>query len=238
MVQLADLANFFESIRNFYEWRKPTRSLAVLVILASAILITVFTPLWLLVKMTTFSAGFTFFCLFPISVNFPEYRLLVSPSKRIFWNIPTHAEWAIQYVQAEGLRVLTELRNANAKTTAVADTTNPNTQTSLENKDFASYFAFYDKTPGHLVINAKGVRFVAKRPPHEVRFSLPYDQIHHLEKQDRHVEKLVKFLKECGTDLRLVDGDGHEWVLHEMEKRDEAFSQIVGFSRTTWQVTW
>jgi hypothetical protein len=34
--------------------------------------------------------GFSFFALWPIAVNFPEYRLLVSPVKRIFWNIPTH----------------------------------------------------------------------------------------------------------------------------------------------------
>lgn len=238
MVQLADLANFFESVRNFYEWRKPTRTLAVLVVLATAILVTVFTPLWLLIKASTFAAGFTFFCLFPLSVNFPEYRLLVSPSKRLLWNIPTHAEWAIQYVQAEGLRVITEKQNANIETITPANTTTLDNAISPADQDFASYPCHYHKAPGSLIVSVTGVRFVAKRPPQEVCFSLPYDRIYQLEKQDRHLEKMVKILKECDKDLRLVDKDGHEWTLHEMEKRDEAFSQIVGFSRTEWQVAW
>jgi hypothetical protein len=238
MVQLADLANFFESVRNFYEWRKPMRTLAVLVVLATGILITVFTPLWLLIKVSTFSAGFTFFCLFPISVNFPNYRLLVSPSKRLFWNIPTHAEWAIQYMQAEGLRVVTEKQNASANMTILTDTNSPDAAASSEGQDFASYSCHYDGSPGRLIMNRAGVRFVAKGPLHQSLFSLPYDQIGYLEKQDRHVEKMVKVLKECDKDLRLVDRDEHEWILHEVEKRDEAFSQIVGFSRTSWQVIW
>ncbi|CAN9345262.1 unnamed protein product [Alternaria alternata] len=238
MVQLADLANFFESVRNFYEWRKPTRTLAVLVVLATGILITVFTPLWLLIKVSTSSAGFTFFCLFPISVNFPNYRLLVSPSKRLFWNIPTHAEWAIQYMQAEGLRAVTEKQNASANMTTLTDTNSPDAAASSEGQDFASYSCHYDGSPGRLIMNRTGVRFVAKGPLHQVLFSLPYDRIGYLEKQDRHVEKMVKVLKECDKDLRLVDRDEHEWILHEVEKRDEAFSQIVGFSRTSWQVIW
>ncbi|KAI4943599.1 hypothetical protein J4E91_009236 [Alternaria rosae] len=238
IVQLADLANFFESVRNFYEWRKPTRTLAVIVVLATAILVTVFTPLWLLIKISTFSAGFTFFCLFPVSVNFPNYRLLVSPSKRLLWNIPTHAEWAIQYIQAEGLRVVTEKQNANNKAAELATTASSTTHVSPVNQDFASYPSHYDKTPGHLIINATGVRFVAKHAPHDVRFSLPYVQIHHMEKQDRYQERMIKVLKECDRDLRFLNREGDEWILHEVEKRDEAFSQIVGFSRTTWQVLW
>jgi hypothetical protein len=49
---------------------------------------------------------------------------------------------------------------------------------------------------------------------------------------------MLKFLKEFDKDLRFLDSNGREWILHEVEKRDEAFSQIVGFSRTTWQVLW
>lgn len=46
--------------------------------------------MWLLVKTLTLSMGFTFFALYPIATNFPEYRLLVSPTKQLLWNIPTH----------------------------------------------------------------------------------------------------------------------------------------------------
>ena len=156
----------------------------------------------------------------------------------MLWNIPTHAEWAIQYIQAEGLRIVTEKQNTDAKATDLKYTHDLNESASPSNQDFASYRSQFDKTPGHLIINATGVRFVAKRPPHEVRFSLPYVQINQLEKQDRYVEKMIKILKECDRDLRFLDRNGHEWILHEVEKRDEAFSQIVGFSRTTWQVLW
>lgn len=77
---------------SFYEWRKPYRTKGVLLVLGVGVLVTAFLPLWLLVKSMTFGAGFTFFALFPLSVNYPEYRLLVSPTKHLLWNIPTHGE--------------------------------------------------------------------------------------------------------------------------------------------------
>jgi hypothetical protein len=46
--------------------------------------------MWLLVKTATLFMGFSFFALYPIATNFPEYRLLVSPTKQLLWNIPTH----------------------------------------------------------------------------------------------------------------------------------------------------
>jgi hypothetical protein len=68
----------------------------------------------------------TFFLLYPISSRYPDYRLLASPVRWLFWNIPTHglfliqipesqksygrilltqtAEWAITSLQAKGKR--------------------------------------------------------------------------------------------------------------------------------------
>lgn len=238
MIQLSDLANFFESVRNFYEWRVPLRTISVLIVIALAILFTTFTPLWLLVKMSTFSAGFVFFALFPISVNYPKYRLLVSPSKWLFWNIPTHAEWAIKYIQAEGSRVVAEHQQSFETATSSANSISFGKGPSHQDCDFASYTAQYQKSAGNLVISATGLRFVSKHARHETHFALPYSRIHNLEKQDRHVEKMMKILKECEKDLRMVDCDGREWVLRDVERRNEAFSQIVGFSQTAWQVVW
>jgi len=206
----------------------------------------VLTPFWLLVKTSTFLAGVTFFCLFPISANFPKYRLLVSPTKRVLWNIPTHAEWAIQYIQAEGLRVLATKQQKQQQQQQQQQQQSPQEKTGpiiiipekQDTRDFASYPAHYDKVAGHLVISANGIRFLPKHSPHVVLFSLSYGQICHLEKQDRHVEKVAKILKEYEKDLRIVDCEGREWIVQGMEKRDEMFSQIVGFSRTTWQVVW
>ncbi|KAF1944695.1 hypothetical protein EJ02DRAFT_452296 [Clathrospora elynae] len=233
MIQLADMASFFESVRNFYEWRKPTRTAAVLGVLGVSILVTALTPLWLLIKTSTLGAGFTFFCIFPISVNFPEYRLLVSPSKRLLWNIPTHPEWAIKFIQAEGLRIREHATDAPSALPLRTDAE------AAKVGDYGFYNAHYQKSSGHLVIGTDSVRFVSKHP-HVVHFTLPYDKIHNLEKQNRQIAKNVpeKLVRDSGKDLRLVDAQGREWVLKDVDQRDEAFSQIVGFSRTTWQVVW
>jgi hypothetical protein len=77
---------------SFYEWRVPHRTTRTLVVLGFGTLATALIPVWLLVKTMTFAMGFTYFALYPIAVNFPEYRLLVSPTKQLLWNIPTHGK--------------------------------------------------------------------------------------------------------------------------------------------------
>ncbi|KAF2033071.1 hypothetical protein EK21DRAFT_59218, partial [Setomelanomma holmii] len=239
MVQLADMANFFESVRNFYEWRKPTRTAATLGAFACVILVIPFIPLWLLVKSIGLSFGFTFFALFPLATNFPEYRLLVSPTKRLFWNIPTHAEWAIKYIQAEGTRFAA---NTNTQTSniplpsAIPIKTTPK---AAQAQDYGFYKSHFNKDTGHLIISATSCRFVSN-VGHIVHFVLAYEQINRVEKQDRQVKKNVpsKLTTDSGKDLKLVTKEGKEWVMENLEQRDEAFSQIVGFSQTTWQIVW
>jgi hypothetical protein len=68
----------YSNTHSFYEWRKPTRTAAVLGVLALAVLATALTPLWLLIKLSTFSAGFTFFCLFPLSVNVRNFHVRIA----------------------------------------------------------------------------------------------------------------------------------------------------------------
>lgn len=223
-----------EGDTSFYEWRKPHRTGAMLGVLGAGILITTFLPLWLLVKTTTLSMGFTFFALFPLSVNFPEYRLLVSPTKRLLWNIPTHSEWAIQYLQAEGSHV---------ETTATPEPSALPLRTHVEAAadDYGFYVAHLDKSAGHLVLATHAVRFVTRHPhAHAVRFTTPYDHIQSLEKVDRVVKKNVpdKLSRDSGKDLKLVDVLGRETLLTNVGQRDEAWSQIVGFSKSTWQVVW
>ncbi|KAH7113243.1 hypothetical protein B0J11DRAFT_572725 [Dendryphion nanum] len=226
MVQLADMANFFESMRNFYEWRKRGRTASVLVVLGIAVMAMAFVPLWLLMKCLTFSAGFTFFALFPISVSYSDYRLLVSPTKRLFWNIPTHAEWAIMYIQAEGSR------HKNGATLAAP------TCEIKESRDYGSYTAHQNKQKGHLIIGSSSIRF-ASNTSHQTQWILPYDQINKIEKIDRVVAKKISKVKhDSGEGLKLVSKEGKEWELENMDERNQAFSQIVGFSPVTWQVIW
>lgn len=66
-----------------------------MIVLSVTALFTAVVPLWLFVKTITFAMGFTFFALYPLAVNFPDYRLLVSPAKRLLWNIPTHGTFNV-----------------------------------------------------------------------------------------------------------------------------------------------
>ncbi|KAI4851879.1 hypothetical protein E4T44_01853 [Aureobasidium sp. EXF-8845] len=224
MVQLADAANMFEILRNFYEWRVPDRTMATLLIFALGIIVTTFVPTYVLVKSAEIGAGFAFFGLFPLASNFPDYRLLASVPRRVFWNIPTHAEWAIKSLQDEGTHYQ---QNENAGL-------NP-----VENKDYGTYPAHLNGDKGRLVVSARSIRFETNIG-HKVVFVLNYDLIYSLEKVERFTSKMTP-VKDSGKDLRItskLEGD-REWLLKDMDDgRDQAFSQIVGFSKTSWQVAW
>lgn len=228
MIQLADLANFFESVRNLYEWRQPTRTAATLSILGGFIVACSVLPTWLLVKLSTLSMGFSFFALFPLATNFPDYRLLVSPTKRLLWNIPTHAEWAIQYIQAEGSRIKD---STEPSISAKLATTSPIPHDNI-------YPGSYASKKGHLIVDTTSCRFVTYIGDAAV-FNIPHAQLEKVEKMDRIVAKKLpaKIKSVSGKDLKVVVG-GKEYVIQDMEGRDEAFGQIVGFSEQVWQVAW
>ncbi|KAH6643005.1 hypothetical protein C7974DRAFT_114432 [Boeremia exigua] len=232
MVQLADLANFFETMRNFYEWRVPHRTIRMLILLIAITLVTALVPIWLFVKTITFSMGFTFFALYPIAVNFPEYRLLVSPTKRFLWNIPTHGEWAIKYIQAEGIRLAQSSEPVASGPAQLSPTFDPA-------HDHNSYTAHYKKITGRLIVSAGGVRFVSNLG-HSISWSIRYDELQRFEKEERVVEKEIpsKLQWDSGQDLKFVSKDGREYLLKQVDKRNEAFSQVVGFSNIIWQVVW
>ena len=212
----------------------------------------------------TLGAGFTFFCLFPISANFPKYRLLVSPTKQFLWNIPTHAEWAVETIQARGnhvgeqalptsptvLPIETMAKTAHVPTAfesiqARDDRVGPRAlpvETTVDTgraQDYAFYKAHCDGDSGRLIISTSSIRFESS-VEHAPHFILPYNQIASLEKGDRQVTKSIphKLKTDSGRDLTLLDKVGKQWLLKSLDQRDEAFSQIVGFSKSKWQVVW
>ncbi|KAF1956333.1 hypothetical protein CC80DRAFT_446178 [Byssothecium circinans] len=239
MIQLADLANFFEVTRNFYEWRVPTRTAATLSILILVILTTAFAPAELLIRCSTLGMGIVFFGFFPFAVNFPEYRLLASIPKRVFWNIPTHAEWSIKAIQAEGTRY----KKMHPPTPRLSSTEHHAVANAV---DYGHYTAHHDSHQGRLTISSSSIRFTAHHDV--VLFSLPYADIERVEKIDRMVEQafpLSKVKSDSGKDLKIIEkgkgekkGEGKEWVVEDVDLRDQVFSQILGFSDTAWQVVW
>ncbi|KAF2116023.1 hypothetical protein BDV96DRAFT_573204 [Lophiotrema nucula] len=225
MLQLCDAANFFEAMRNFYEWRVPGRTLVTLSIFVAAILTASFVPTWLLVRTFTLSAGISFFALFPIGTNFPEYRLLVSPFKRVLWNIPTQAEWSIKSLQARGRRY----EQASSNETALGE----------KSPDFGTYTAHHNSSRGKLSLAPTAIIFT-NNIGHKIHFTIPYAELDQLEKIDRTITKNIpsSLQLESGKDIKIVGKDQRELVLENVNGRDQAFSQIVGFSDVKWQVVW
>lgn len=159
----------------------------------------------------TLVAGITFFGLFPIATNFPEYRLLASLIKWLFWNIPTHgnetsadcsemcaeeslAEWLIVLLKAEGQRhraTVPPRRSAepefaepfsNGPAVADGNTLNPPTANAQPAAvDYGSYDCSHDDKSGNLILNAFGVRFISSIG-HKQHFNLGYEKIEKLEK--------------------------------------------------------
>ena len=88
-------------------------------------------------------------------------------------------------------------------------------------------------------MSAGGIRFVSNLG-HNVLWSLRYDELERFEKEDRVVQKNIprRLQKDSGQDLKIVGRDSREYLLKQVVKRDEAFSQVIGFSNITWQVVW
>jgi hypothetical protein len=75
---------------------------------------------------------------------------------------------------------------------------------------------------------------------HTVYWEMTFNQIHSLEKINRTMggNLRLKTKEDSAKDLRIISKDGEEKVLKSMDKRDQAFSQIIGFSDAAWQVVW
>jgi hypothetical protein len=253
LVQLSDLANMMEVLRNFYEWRVPNRTGITVGMMVVALLAVTFTPTWLLVRSTTFSLGVVFFGLFPIGSRFPDYRLLASPVKWIFWRIPTHAEWAIKALQAEGARHREMKNSPTVQQQPVQQTPDPlgyrgpptdmngipiaplmEETRPLSDQDIGEYGS-YPCRRGRLILNSIGLWFESSIG-HKEEWSLRYEDIERLEKITRQVQKSIG--SDSGDDLRIVARGGREFEVKNVGKRDECFSQIVGFAPVDWQVVW
>lgn len=103
-----------------------------------------------------------------------------------------------------------------------------------------TYKAHFKKTTGQLILTRTSLRFVSKHG-HNEQFALLYSQLNKLEKVDRVASKKIpkpEPIKDSGKDLKFVDREGKEYLLNNVDGRDEAFSQVVGFSDTDWQVVW
>ncbi|KAN0068315.1 hypothetical protein V8E54_013511 [Elaphomyces granulatus] len=113
-VQMGDLAAFLEILGNFYNWQYPRRTAATLFFLVSCLSLALFTDLKFCMKVFWFVCINTFFLGWPVASRYPQYRFLVSPVRWVFWDIPTHTEWAIASLQQHEARQKVELAGHRA----------------------------------------------------------------------------------------------------------------------------
>ena len=102
------LAKITKKLPSFYEWREPVRTAYTLSFFAAGCLAFSLTPVWLLVKISTLSAGLVFFGLFPIGSRYPDYRLLASPATWLFWNIPNHGKLSRCHTVSDDTRTVSD----------------------------------------------------------------------------------------------------------------------------------
>ncbi|KAI9807174.1 MAG: hypothetical protein M1825_005892 [Sarcosagium campestre] len=100
-LQIGDVANMLEVLSNFYSWKSPRKTVSSLMFLLSCLTVCLVADMAFCVKIIWFIVGGAFFLCWPIASHYPRYRYLVSPIKWVLWDIPTHAEWAFQYLRRE-----------------------------------------------------------------------------------------------------------------------------------------
>jgi hypothetical protein len=149
-------------------------------------------------------------------------------------------EWSIKAIQAEGTRYQ---QTHGTVPVTLSDASLDSPQTTSKNHEFGFYTVHYEGAKGRLVISNTSVRFTSHdhiNPTSEqVQWTLPYSQMERIEKIDRIVGKNIpKPKSDSGRDLKLQSTSGQEWVLKNVDMRDQMFSQIVGFSDVNWQIIW
>jgi hypothetical protein len=250
-VQVADFANFLEATYNFYHFHSPAATKASFCLFAALFLLNAFTDSKFVLKVFWLVIGMTFFVGWSISSLYPKYRLLVSPFKGSLWNVPTHAEWCIQYLQE---------RAAPAKQAIVAHDADDNhhIRTSEHTpphillndgieRDILSFRCTYLHVPGRFIISTHGIRFtseIGRVLPYE-SFHKPFSELVEMSKRQSKSSILSPLAKvTTGMDkLELWfrgEGGNHGMgaevvVLENMRGRDKAFNAILGFSGVRWQ---
>lgn len=98
-LQVTDIADFLETLNNFYDWRIPGKTWATLFWVLCAVLIGALTPTEYTLKIVFMYCIIMFFLSFPVASRTPEYRHVVNALRWIFWDIPNDAEWSMIYLR-------------------------------------------------------------------------------------------------------------------------------------------
>lgn len=227
LLALADMADTLEIMRNFYEWRRPHRTILSLSILGLVWLSVTMTPLWLLVKMTQLEAALMFFGTFPIASRMPQYRHVVSPLTWLFWKIPTDAEWAIARLQVEARHSKDAVsQKPNQEDGSSSDKEEKSSKADEETEcavEIGRYHCTCQSHHGEVEVSSSGARYVTAVRSNML-WNFRYDNCKTIRKQS-----------DSGLIFELMDGT--EYKVMGLVHRNEIFTQIIGYSGLAWQVT-
>lgn len=214
-VQIADLANLLEVYDSFVHFRRPQMTFYSLFLFVAVFLLSACASVQFTMKVFWFVIGLIFFGCWPISSLYPRYRLLVSPLKWAFWDIPTYPEWSLQYLQERGSSVLRELNlHALDNSTGEFETSDLSMgprdgdadilklermhlhavgldTAHREYQDILSFRCIFHHIPGRLILSTKTIRFEASVPDILLfkSFNKPYSEL--IEISKRQTEELL-----------------------------------------------
>ncbi|KAK5082379.1 hypothetical protein LTR05_007526 [Lithohypha guttulata] len=188
--------------------------------------------------MIFFSIGFDFFVMTPVARRYPKYRLLTSPVTWFMWRVPTHAEWAIARLQAEAKQylqqddTLTSIDKdrqppARAETQAA---TNDFDKQHKQAKLIGRYSCMHNDGQGLLVATTESISF-QPRQSSDTDWTI-------LIKELRTIQKITDYVgirELSGIAFQALDGTTYH--ASNLECRDEAFSQLVGYIGFQWKRT-
>jgi hypothetical protein len=252
-LQLGDLTDILEVLTNFYRWKAPWKTAETLFFFGCCLLITLLTDMAFCVKIIWFVAGGWFFLCFPIASRFPKYRYLMDPAKWILWDIPTDAEWSIEYLQrkvSEQQEQIDRKQHANQTIAFADESSNSDYETpmsspqqdvstakdALHNREIFRFRAFQGNSRGHLLVGSNGIRFKSRAR----HWSMPYSQLIEMCKVEPDFRIKTFTVGIASSGLRLIAGDGQEARIDETvtvpeDTRNEIFNVILGWSGLKWR---
>lgn len=206
-LQLNDLADFVEITANFYSWRSPRYTLATLLLFTSCLAIALLTELRYAMKIFWFLCGGGFFLCWPIASLYPQYRLLVSPLRWMLWDIPTQAEWSMNYLnqqceQSRNIMIDQKLHEkhdedhlqydlehtsydlsetSSSTSTSTFHSTQSTTTSPSITTPFLTYRCLYNTTPGRLQIRPSSLAFISSIKRRQ-RWEINYTSIREMRK--------------------------------------------------------
>ncbi|EXJ92108.1 hypothetical protein A1O3_00658 [Capronia epimyces CBS 606.96] len=261
-LQLGDLVGLLEVMANFHRFERPRMTTATLFLFACCLLVTVLGDMAFCMKLFWLVCGVVFFCGYPIATRWPQYRLLVSPFRWMFWDIPTHAELAIQHLQEKAL--LRDADLAEFELPQPHESTEPASTEQDQDQDpdldpeeelvddtrrlsRSRFFNVFDKVHGkaRLVVSRTGITVHTKGA---LARSWRFDELSEIRKLDdvdtdsttknlRHVHsrsaEVLQFLFLSDSDG--TDKDSTLTVVLQTADRDRVFNLVLAWSGLKWQ---